>query len=72
MLQVGPFFLSKLIAELPVVCGFPILFGSIMYPMTGLQLTPGRLFKALIMSTLDSVTSASLVMPVLTVKGLGF
>jgi hypothetical protein len=35
--QMAPFFLSKLVAELPVVCGFPVLFAAVMYPMSGLQ-----------------------------------
>lgn len=38
--QPGPYFLSKLAAELPVTAIFPILFGAIMYPMTGLQVRP--------------------------------
>ena len=62
--DVAPFFLSKLVAELPVVCGFPVLFGAVMYPMTGLQLSLGRVARALLMVTLDSVTAASLGMAV--------
>lgn len=62
--DVAPFFLSKLVAELPVVCGFPVLFGAVMYPMTGLQLSVGRVARALLMVTLDSVTAASLGMAV--------
>lgn len=35
----GPYFLSKLCAELPVTALFPVLFGSIMYPLAGLQVS---------------------------------
>ena len=35
--NVLPYFVSKLIAELPVGALFPILFGCITYPTTGLN-----------------------------------
>lgn len=33
----GPYLLSKLIAEIPVGASFPLLFGSILYPMARLN-----------------------------------
>lgn len=38
----GPYLLSKLIAEVPIGAAFPLLFGSIMYPMTRLHPTISR------------------------------
>ena len=32
-----PYFLSKMIAELPISALFPTIFGAILYPMTGLH-----------------------------------
>lgn len=32
-----PYFLAKLAAELPVGAVFPVLFGALMYPLTGLH-----------------------------------
>jgi hypothetical protein len=32
-----PYFLSKIVAELPTTAAYPLLFSSIVYPMTGLQ-----------------------------------
>lgn len=33
----GPYLLSKLIAEIPVGASFPLMFGTILYPMAGLN-----------------------------------
>lgn len=33
----GPYLLSKLIAEIPVGASFPLVFGTILYPMAGLN-----------------------------------
>lgn len=38
----GPYLLSKLIAEIPVGASFPLLFGSILYPMARLNPSLGR------------------------------
>ena len=35
--DVGPYFLAKLLAELPVGALFPAVFGSLVYPTTGLH-----------------------------------
>jgi hypothetical protein len=34
---VSPYFLSKLVAELPISALFPIGFGCLLYPMAGLH-----------------------------------
>lgn len=35
--NVLPYFLSKVLAELPLAAVYPFVFSSIVYPMTGLQ-----------------------------------
>lgn len=35
--DIAPYFLSKLVAELPVTAFFPSVFGVLVYPMTGLH-----------------------------------
>lgn len=37
-----PYFGAKLAAELPVGALFPLLFGSVVYPLTGLNPHPAR------------------------------
>ncbi|KAA8529330.1 hypothetical protein F0562_033871 [Nyssa sinensis] len=37
--RLGPYLLSKLLAEIPVGAAFPLLFGTILYPMTRLRPT---------------------------------
>ncbi len=45
--HVLPYFLAKLTAELPVGAVFPLLFGLVVYPLTGLNPKPSRcLFPA--------------------------
>lgn len=38
----GPYLLSKLVAEIPIGALFPLLFGSVLYPMTRLHPTMSR------------------------------
>ncbi|CAN1241549.1 ABC transporter G family member 7 [Linum perenne] len=38
----GPYLLSKLIAEIPVGAAFPLMFGAVLYPMSGLHPTLSR------------------------------
>nr|GFC83613.1 ABC transporter G family member 7 isoform X2 [Tanacetum cinerariifolium] len=38
----GPYLLSKLIAEAPIGAAFPLLFGTILYPMARLHPTLSR------------------------------
>lgn len=40
--QLGPYLLSKLLAEIPVSASFPLLFGTILYPMSRLHPTITR------------------------------
>lgn len=35
--DVLPYFLSKLLAELPMIAAYPLLFSAVLYPMAGLQ-----------------------------------
>ncbi|CAL5399911.1 unnamed protein product [Camellia sinensis] len=41
----GPYLLSKLLAEIPVGAAFPLLFGTILYPMARLHPTFSRAFS---------------------------
>eukprot|EP01041_Mallomonas_annulata_P004982 gene4983-9958_t len=61
---VAPYFLSKLIAELPLNAFFPCLTGSIIYKLCGLNPTPGRFFNFLMILTVESMASSSLGMAV--------
>lgn len=38
----GPYLLSKLLAEIPIGAAFPLVFGSILYPMARLHPTVSR------------------------------
>lgn len=38
----GPYLLSKLIAEIPVGAAFPLMFGAVLYPMAHLHPTLSR------------------------------
>ena len=38
----GPYLFSKLLAEIPIGAAFPLLFGTILYPMTRLHPTLSR------------------------------
>ncbi|GJP49320.1 hypothetical protein CLOM_g8545 [Closterium sp. NIES-68] len=57
---VGPYFLSKLVAELPVTAFFPALFSMVCYPMTGLHRTVPRFLKFLGATTVESFTSSAM------------
>lgn len=43
----GPYLLSKLLAEIPIGAAFPLMFGAILYPMAGLNPSLSR-FVAII------------------------
>ncbi|TYH31477.1 hypothetical protein ES288_A01G176500v1 [Gossypium darwinii] len=43
----GPYLLSKLIAEIPVGAAFPLMFGAVLYPMARLHPTFSRAFQGL-------------------------
>ena len=57
--SVFPYFISKLLAELPVGAIFPIMFSSLLYPMAGLSGGAKRFAKFLGIITLESFTAAS-------------
>ncbi|CAI6000374.1 unnamed protein product [Closterium sp. NIES-65] len=57
---VGLYFLSKLVAELPVTAFFPALFSVVCYPMTGLHRTIPRFLKFMGATTVESFTSSAM------------
>ena len=60
----GPYFLSKLAAELPVTALFPCLFGIVMYPLAGLQYNTGKFLKFLGILIVESYAAAGFGMAV--------
>mmetsp|Transcript_26198 Transcript_26198/g.33864 ORF Transcript_26198/g.33864 Transcript_26198/m.33864 type:complete len:717 (-) Transcript_26198:247-2397(-) len=58
--SIGAYFISKLLAELPVAALFPNIFGFILYKLTNLNKAPGRLLTFLGTLTLESFTSSAL------------
>eukprot|EP00850_Spirogloea_muscicola_P011306 SM000069S20743 [mRNA] locus=s69:581477:585310:- [translate_table: standard] len=57
---VGPYFVSKLMAELPTGAAFPLLFGAIVYPLTGLHKSAKRFLQFCGLVTIESFTSSAL------------
>lgn len=57
---VMPYLLSKLAAELPVGALFPAVFGSVVYPMTGLRSNVGNFFRFLGILTAESFSAQAL------------
>ncbi|CAN0029182.1 unnamed protein product, partial [Choristocarpus tenellus] len=64
MYSVAPYFLSKLIAELPVSSLFPNIFGIILYPMTGLHPKRDRMLKFLGIITIEAFAASALGMAI--------
>jgi ABC-type multidrug transport system ATPase subunit len=58
--DVLPYFGAKLAAELPVGAVFPLLFGAVVYPLTGLNPRPSRFGKFLGILTLESFAASAL------------
>ena len=54
-----PYFLGKLIAELPVTSLFPVLFSSVLYPMTGLNADPRRIARFFGVVVLESFAASA-------------
>lgn len=54
-----PYFLGKLIAELPITSFFPVLFGSVLYPMTGLNPSPARIARFFGIVILESFAASA-------------
>eukprot|EP00270_Netrium_digitus_P009741 TRINITY_DN2981_c0_g1_i1.p1 TRINITY_DN2981_c0_g1~~TRINITY_DN2981_c0_g1_i1.p1 ORF type:complete len:753 (-),score=269.12 TRINITY_DN2981_c0_g1_i1:256-2514(-) len=57
---VAPYFASKLIAELPISALFPLGFGILVYPMTGLNKSLRRFGQFLGLLTMESFTAAAM------------
>ncbi|KAM7484628.1 hypothetical protein LguiA_000637 [Lonicera macranthoides] len=56
----GPYLLSKLVAEIPVGAAFPLLFGSILYPMARLHPTLSRFGKFSGIVTVESFAASAM------------
>ncbi|KAH7658548.1 Sulfate-transporting ATPase protein [Dioscorea alata] len=56
----GPYLLSKLIAEIPIGAAFPLLFGTILYPMARLNPTFSRFAKFCGIVTAESFAASAM------------
>ncbi|XP_076881899.1 ABC transporter G family member 7-like [Bidens hawaiensis] len=56
----GPYLLSKLIAEIPVGAAFPLLFGTILYPMARLHPSLSRFGKFSGIVTVESFAASAM------------
>uniref|UniRef100_A0A5B7B222 ABC transporter G family member 7 n=1 Tax=Davidia involucrata TaxID=16924 RepID=A0A5B7B222_DAVIN len=56
----GPYLLSKLLAEIPVGAAFPLLFGTILYPMARLHPTLSRFGKFSGIVTVESFAASAM------------
>ncbi|XP_074589670.1 ABC transporter G family member 7 [Curcuma longa] len=58
--DLGPYLLSKLLAEVPIGAAFPLLFGSILYPMAHLHPTLSRFAKFCGIVTMESFAASAM------------
>lgn len=58
--SLGPYLLSKLLAEIPVGAAFPLLFGGILYPMTRLHPTLSRFGNFCGIITVESFVASAM------------
>lgn len=56
----GPYLLSKLLAEIPVGAAFPLLFGAVLYPMARLHPTLSRFGKFCGIVTVESFAASAM------------
>ncbi|KAK9276004.1 hypothetical protein L1049_005535 [Liquidambar formosana] len=56
----GPYLLSKLLAEIPVGAAFPLMFGAILYPMARLHPTLSRFGKFCGIVTVESFAASAM------------
>ncbi|KAG7012980.1 ABC transporter G family member 7, partial [Cucurbita argyrosperma subsp. argyrosperma] len=56
----GPYLLSKLLAEIPIGAAFPLLFGVILYPMARLHSTAPRFGKFCSIITVESFAASAM------------
>jgi ABC-type multidrug transport system ATPase subunit len=61
---VGPYFMAKLAAELPVGAFFPALFGACVFPACGLNASGARFMRFMGLLTLESFSSSALGMTI--------
>ncbi|KAJ8905228.1 hypothetical protein NDN08_001736 [Rhodosorus marinus] len=58
--HVLPYLLGKIVAELPAVLAPPLLFGSILYPMAGLEGSIGRFARFLSVLAVEGMASGAI------------
>ncbi|KAL5722101.1 ABC transporter G member 7 [Ranunculus cassubicifolius] len=56
----GPYLLSKLLAEIPIGAAFPLIFGTILYPMAGLHPILSRFGKFCGIVTVESFAASAM------------
>ncbi|GAB4828808.1 ABC transporter G member 7 [Ancistrocladus abbreviatus] len=56
----GPYLLSKLLAEIPVGAAFPLIFGAVLYPMARLHPTLSRFGKFCGLVTVESFAASAM------------
>ncbi|XP_020592864.1 ABC transporter G family member 7 [Phalaenopsis equestris] len=56
----GPYLLSKLLAEIPIGAAFPLMFGSILYPMARLHPSLSRFAKFCGIITMESFAASAM------------
>ncbi|KAG7032043.1 ABC transporter G family member 7 [Cucurbita argyrosperma subsp. argyrosperma] len=56
----GPYLLSKLLAEIPIGAAFPLIFGAILYPMARLHPTVSRFGKFCSIVTVESFAASAM------------
>ncbi|XP_043699107.1 ABC transporter G family member 7 [Telopea speciosissima] len=56
----GPYLLSKLLAEIPVGAAFPLIFGTVLYPMARLHPTLSRFGKFCGIVTVESFAASAM------------
>ncbi|GMI03389.1 hypothetical protein TrLO_g3002 [Triparma laevis f. longispina] len=67
LFSIGPYFISKALSGLPVTVGLSCLFGSVVYPLTGLN--PERFKTFLSLLTVHSVTAEALGLLISSLSG---
>ncbi|KAL5553380.1 hypothetical protein UlMin_040781 [Ulmus minor] len=58
--KLGPYLLSKLLAEVPVGAAFPLMFGAVLYPMARLHPTLSRFGKFCGIVTMESFAASAM------------
>ncbi|KAA8529081.1 hypothetical protein F0562_033431 [Nyssa sinensis] len=58
--RLGPYLLSKLLAEIPIGAAFPLLFGTVLYPMARLHPTLSRFGKFCGIVTVESFAASAM------------